>query len=52
MDINNLENTVKKDIDQLNEVNFFDVSIIKKIKESYQNEFLKLGLADFLKKSY
>jgi len=42
MTINDLENSVKEDIEQLNEANFFDVSIVKKIKKSYQNEFSKL----------
>ncbi len=42
MDINDLENSTKKDVDQLVNSDFFNVEIVRRIKESYQNEFLKL----------
>ena len=42
MAINELENSTKKDVDQLVNSDFFNVEIVRRIKDSYQNEFSKL----------
>lgn len=42
MTINELENSTKTDVDQLENSDFFNVEIVRRIKDSYQNEFSKL----------
>jgi len=42
MAINELENSTKKDVDQLVNSDFFNVEIVRRIKDSYLNEYSKL----------